>query len=636
MKCEAVIKKKWVFFLLLLFSCVQIYAQQRNIRTQEYRDLQNKVCHGWNTWYNNNLMSYLYLPEGLAVNLNVGTTDNRHLLKEVFKASDFLKRAEKVTPGLRADDGSYTSLTLEYLGIKLKVETAAEDLQFMALITPIEPSEHFLIIDVGMAYGKEGMVGKEGNTLKAQTGGKNWTIRTTGTDIGKEYLATTAPRLNVKLEAPIAVYTGEQKSMAEVEQFIANHREKQQQRVDQWGDLSESFLSMQTILAWNTIYDAHNQRAITPVSRLWNQNWGGYVLFDWDTYFAAYMLSLFNKELAYANAVEITKAITPDGFIPNFESEGGHSGNKSSWDRSQPPVGSKIIWEIYRHYGEKWFLEETYDELLSWNRWWQKNRDSQGYLAWGSYCLRDGKEINQGLKGAKYESGLDNSPMYDDVPMNPENHLMELADVGLMSMYIMDCKTLAKIATELGKKEDARELTRRAKTYGKKLATLWDEETGLFLNKRLDTGELSHSISPTNFYPMLAEECTPKQVNRMIKEHYYNPDEFYGEYIMPSIARNCKGFEDNTYFRGRIWAPLNFLVYLGMQNYDIPEVRQDLIEHSRKLLLQNWRKNGCIYENYNSVTGVGDDVRNADGFYHWGSLLTFIEFIEKGYLKKNE
>jgi hypothetical protein len=30
------------------------------------------------------------------------------------------------------------------------------------------------------------------------------------------------------------------------------------------------------------------------------------------------------------------------------------------------------------------------------------------------------------------------------------------------------------------------------------------------------------------------------------------------------------------------------------------------------------------------VTGTGDDVRNADGFYHWGALLTFMEFLETG------
>ena len=75
---------------------------------------------------------------------------------------------------------------------------------------------------------------------------------------------------------------------------------------------------------------------------------------------------------------------------------------------------------------------------------------------------------------------------------------------------------------------------------------------------------------------------------------------------------------------------MNFLVYMGMRNYHLPQARKDLIDKSKELLMQNWKKDGSVFENYNSVTGEGGDVGSADGFYHWGALLTFIEFIEKG------
>ena len=88
--------------------------------------------------------------------------------------------------------------------------------------------------------------------------------------------------------------------------------------MNSFGKLAEAFKAMQTILAWNTIYDAPNNRAITPVSRFWNHTWGGFVLFDWDTYFASYMLAMFNKDLAYANAIEITKANYPRWFYPQL------------------------------------------------------------------------------------------------------------------------------------------------------------------------------------------------------------------------------------------------------------------------------------------------------------------------------
>ena len=33
----------------------------------------------------------------------------------------------------------------------------------------------------------------------------------------------------------------------------------------------------------------------------------------------------------------------------------------------------------------------------------------------------------------------------------------------------------------------------------------------------------------------------------MIREHYFNPKEFYGEYVIPSIVRNDPAFEDNEF-----------------------------------------------------------------------------------------
>ena len=199
-------------------------------------------------------------------------------------------------------------------------------------------------------------------------------------------------------------------------------------------------------------------------------------------------------------------------------------------------------------------------------------------------------------------------------------------------MYIMDCHSLASISMLLGKKQEAEELNKRAAFYGSRLETLWDEKTGIFLNKRLDNGENSYRLSPTNFYPMLAGVATERQAARMMKEHYFNPDEFYGTYVIPSIARKDAAFKDNDYWRGRIWGPMNFLVYLGMRNYKVTEARADLIEKSRALLMKNLLKDGGVYENYNAVSGEAGDVNSADGFYHWGALLTFMELIEKGFI----
>lgn len=317
-------------------------------------------------------------------------------------------------------------------------------------------------------------------------------------------------------------------------------------------------------------------------------------------------------------------------MVPNYTA-GGRLGSP---DRSQPPVGSLVIRELYRHYRDRWLLELTFDRLLRWNRWWPTHRDTGGFLCWGSDPLPPDGAAHT-WQGAAYESGLDNSPMYDKVPFDPQTNQLKLADVGLTSLFIADCKALAELAQVLNRPTEAAELNLRAGTYSKGLQTLWSEEKGIFLNRHTDTGKFSERLSPTLFYPLLAGVATPTQAKRMVNEHLLNPAEFWGEWVLPSIARNDTAFREQNYWRGRIWAPLNFLVYLGLRNYDLPEARKQLADKSNRLLLKNWIESRSVFENLHA-SGVGrlptEAINRSDSFYHWGALLGFISFLEQGKL----
>ncbi|MDR1518344.1 MAG: hypothetical protein LBS52_09735 [Dysgonamonadaceae bacterium] len=660
---------KFFFLLSVIFavSCGQNAEIDKVAAQYNYEAMQRAVAQGWNTWDTRSVLRHVLLPCGAAIDINLASADGKR--ESRFFIGNRAEGSPRMRPGAHSYDGYYTDITAEWNGLALRVESAADSLKNVIIITP-QP---------GNAKGGKVIVSTQTlweRATWAEIKDNKISIKTLmdsslkiGGEISGKIIESKRNEMLLSADEPIVIACDKMQgetpsgfaSAAAARAFVDEHHNafvnKNKQK---YGACYDEYNAMQNVLGWDNIYDPTIRRVITPVSRIWNVGWsnnsdlGGFVLFCWDTYFASMMLSTDNKELAYANAVEITRGITEQGFVPNFYTESDYK----SRDRSQPPVGTLAVWNIYQKYGEKWFLELLYDDLLRWNRWWDGNRKTDGLLCWGStpfepvtYRWWEFDGVNA-TEGGALESGLDNSQMYDDVPFDKERHQQQLNDVGLSSLYIMDCHLLAKIAEELGQRNDAVELRNRGDEYAENLKQLWDEADDFYYNRliarkdsfsvgsavkiegKLTVTTAKKRISPTNFYPLLANVPTDEQAEAMLQKHLLNPEEFWGEWVIPATPRNDPAFDDNSYWRGRIWAPLNFLVYMGIRNYDTPainEVRSQLSEKSRNLLLKSWLSDGYVFENYNATTGQGDDVRNSDKFYHWGALLGFINLIENGY-----
>jgi hypothetical protein len=602
---------------------------------QEAEVLKETTLRGFNTWYNNNVLSHVLLPEGIALNLGFKFYNTGQVLRESL-IGRFGEGVEEIHPGPRSYDGAYTELTLRCADHEILVQSAVRENNQYILVTPVRNVKRppSLLISAAVLWNKPGHVRLEGEKLLAYTPGRNLAILCDGKPDRQMNTGLTNPYLSVELSGPAAVSTDRGIGAGELRGLMEDQKKKVLAGCAQYGELAEAYNAMRTCLAWDTIYEPEKDRICSPVSRLWNINWGGYVLFDWDTYFSALIASMENRELAYANAIAITHEKTEAGFIPNF----GAADDDKSRDRSQPPVGSLTVRELYRKFREKWLVEYLFEDLLTWNRWFAEHRRlPNGQLCWGSEPFegRLGRRwetsgVNE-LLGATLESGLDNSPMYDDIPFNKTTHLMELADVGLTGLYILDCECLADLADLLGRSEGA-ELRERAEKSKQGLEEMWDEEFGLYNNKRSDTGAFSRRISAANFYALFSDRVSPERINRMLGEHFFNPQELYGDYIIPMTARNDPAYTDQDYWRGRIWAPTNFLAYLALRRHGLDEPRKILAEKSRNLIMKEWLEKGHVHENFNGDTGEGCDVRNSDKFYHWGGLLSYIALMEGGFI----
>lgn len=644
--------KCWIMCLTLALAPSVVYSQKTpapvslstNVAgppappSADYARVQNRLQRGWNTWDTNTIAGEVLLPEGLEVRL--GVKHNSTLNADSYLPTVLIGRQgnfhEQVKPGLHTYDGSYSSFEVTWADLTVSVRAAHTGDDLVMLVSPIRNSPvsslpDVAVFSVGFLWNRPGEVRMEAGRIVASTPGSTVSIYLAGRRSAEADMPEQTPYFSADLSQPVGISTGKPRTVEEIRNAIDQQLQIHTRSRSNNPQVAAIFDAIETTLAWDTIYEPERGRVISPVSRLWNVGWGGYVLFDWDTFFAADLAAVGSSDLAYANVLEILNEETPEGFVPNY----GRAGNWKSFDRSEPPVGAITVLALYRQFHDRWLLEDSFDRLLKWNRWWPAHRDLNGYLVWGSDDQNQPANLDDHsagtLQGAKYESGIDNGPQFDGAFYDSVTHKMEFADVGLMSLYIADANALAEIADVLGRSKDARQLRESSLKYKTTLGELWDPATGIFLNKDLHTGKFNYRLSPTNFYPLLAKVASPDQVDEMVRKHLLNPDEFWGDRVMPAVARSDPAFKDQDYWRGRIWGPMNYLVYEGLLNYDTPladRARQELAKKSSELFLHEWTEKGHVHENYSAVSDDSDTVRNSDAFYHWGALLGLIEYEE--------
>lgn len=373
----------------------------------------------------------------------------------------------------------------------------------------------------------------------------------------------------------------------------------------------ETVSSMIRAAGWNKVYDHVNDAFQIDVSRLWAPE-SCYYSFYWDNLLDSLPVALQHKESAYDQFESICSEFK-DGRLPQCSWEWGSSA------MINPPIGSYCLWKVYQQYGEKELLALYFPYFYQTNRllFVQKNDGVIGLIS-----LLGPEEKDQSLQvsatdaamASALATGLDNSPMYDE----KENFI----DVGMSSIYALDCLCLSLIAKELG---DTGLYKQMHKAYLAARAAineyLWDEEKGIYCNRGLD-GTLKTIHTPTSFYPLLACDVPFERQERMIHEHLLNEEEFWGEYVIPSVDKRHPSFRKQDYWEGCAWAPMNFLVYEGLRNSRQYDVASMLAQKSTDMYRYNWDNFGWVLENYNTITG--SITSNCVPMYTWGTLMAYL------------
>lgn len=372
--------------------------------------------------------------------------------------------------------------------------------------------------------------------------------------------------------------------------------------------------AVRDVVAWNTVWDETNARPYTAVTRIWNL--GKFAVWYNDQTFAALLAGVFDADLARENMAVALAGATPQGNIACIVT------SNDAWvDRSQPPHGAFVAWQLYQRSGERSIIAASYDALVRNNRWWRTHRDpdSTGLLSCGT------SDVGEGLyKGtafaARNETGMDNSATHDEAVYEPATRSLSTFDLGLNCALALDAEMLARMAAVLGRDEDAAEFAAAAERTRKLIsAELWDDDRKIFANRQRKGGFV-RSLSPTSFYPLLCGAATADQAEHLLR-HLGDENTFAGAFGLPNATRDDPAFADNVYWRGRIWPNVNYMVWLGLRRYGFLKEASALASRSYELFMKSWRNDRIAAENYNATTGEAMDQGDTDPFYIWAALL---------------
>lgn len=372
---------------------------------------------------------------------------------------------------------------------------------------------------------------------------------------------------------------------------------------------------------------------------------------NWDSAFVALGFDTFDRPRAWAEVETLFKAQWDDGFVPHivfWQEDEGYFPGPQVWDTrrtpvssgiTQPPVAASmvaILWENAKAAGEadtyRPRVELLFDQLLAWHRWFRDHRDPEGrgvvvaMHPWetgrdnspewdapgepidisnvGEYVRRDTGHLDAKMRPTKLEYDryltlvqYGRAQNWDHAKISQGNPF-KVADVGMSMMLLRANRDLLTMALDLGRTNEAAEIQHIIATAESGIEWLWNSEKQAWCSRDLISGKSSGFITSASFLSFYAGLSDPVKDTAMLT-HFARIGSKV-EYMLPSLDPEDPGFQMIRYWRGPVWAVVNYMVGKGLAEagYDAEAAR------IRKDTLALIEKNG-FYEAFSPVDGTG-------------------------------
>lgn len=325
---------------------------------------------------------------------------------------------------------------------------------------------------------------------------------------------------------------------------------------------------------------------------------GKYVgLWLWDNAMHALAYRHMDVELAQNQIRVMLENQLPNGMLPDAIFDEGVVSEINHPIRAEvtkPPILAWSALKIHEIKPDQKFLGVIYPALVRWNAWWfdHNDDDSDGIIQYNH----------------PYSSGLDDNPLWDSgMPV-------ESPDINTYLSIQMD--SLGKIAKLLGKEAEAEKWQHQSQVMvDRMIEHMWDEDLGIF--KAFHKQNQINVLTPFNLLPLWTGKL-PEQITDRLIEHLTDPDEFWGDFRLPSVAYNDPKYTVGTMWRGPVWVNINYFFVEALLKVEEHDLAEELAEKTLDLISGS----PGIHEYYNSQTGSPPET--AAKAFGW-SAAVFID-----------
>jgi len=380
--------------------------------------------------------------------------------------------------------------------------------------------------------------------------------------------------------------------------------------------------------------------------------------FFWDTCFHVFILtaldetelakrclkSLFAMQLenGFVGHIHYWNNVLPSRLTDVFQSQPSLGINLLRSHMSaliQPPLAADALMHIWKATGDEDYLKEMLPKLKKYYNWLADNRDFDG----------------DGLLTiiTPFESGMDWKASYDPVLNFPrkkadtrlffkvisvdfhnflcnynkqklkEWNSFRVKDAGVNTIYILNLETMAELCRIAGDADAEIYWDRAKKAIQSMMRIMYDKDDAAFYDVYGKADEKLRVLTPTALFPILIKGLPPDLEKHVMDRHFFNKEEFYTEYPIPSLAANDPAFDPGESFfiwRGSTWIINNWLIHKFLLGKGYYQEANHLIKSIRKLI----EKSG-FREYYNPFTGEGYGAEN----FTWAGLVADMIHTEK-------